>query len=32
MTVRIDWETGEGGSKGFPGFADEAKYLAWEKK
>jgi hypothetical protein len=29
MTVLIDWETGVGGSKGFPGFADEAKYDAW---
>lgn len=27
--VRVDWETGVGGSKGFPGFADEAKYDAW---
>ncbi len=32
MTVRVDWETGVGGSKGFPGFGDDAKYLAWEKK
>jgi len=32
MTVRIDWETGVGGSKGFPGFADRAKYKAWKKK
>ncbi|WP_029687140.1 DUF3304 domain-containing protein [Tatumella saanichensis] len=32
MTVRIDWETGEGGSKGFPGFADYKKYKAWETK
>ncbi len=32
MTVRVDWETGVGGSKGFPGFADWEKYLAWEKK
>ncbi len=29
MTVRIDWETGVGSSKGFPGFADRPKYLAW---
>lgn len=29
MTVRVDWETGVGGTKGFPGFADEAKYDAW---
>lgn len=29
MSVRIDWETGVGGSKGFPGFADRAKYKAW---
>lgn len=32
MTVRIDWETGVGGSKGFPGFADRKKYKEWEKK
>ncbi|HDY4952118.1 TPA: T6SS immunity phospholipase A1-binding lipoprotein Tli1-KP [Klebsiella pneumoniae] len=31
MTVRVDWETGQGSSAGFPGFADEAKYLAWKK-
>ena len=29
MTVRVDWETGVGSSKGFPGFADEVKYLTW---
>ncbi|MFN3358969.1 MAG: DUF3304 domain-containing protein [Pseudomonas sp.] len=29
MTVRVDWETGVGSSKGFPGFADEVKYDAW---
>lgn len=29
MTVRIDWETGLSGSKGFPGYADDAKYEAW---
>ena len=32
MTVRVDWETGAGSSKGFPGFADEAKYEAWAGK
>jgi hypothetical protein len=32
MTVRVDWETGAGSSKGFPGFADEAKYDAWLDK
>ena len=32
MTVKIDWETGVGGSKGFTGFADWEKYKAWEKK
>ncbi len=32
MTVRVEWETGQGSSAGFPGFADEAKYLASEKK
>ena len=29
MTVRVDWETGVGGSEGFPGFADWPKYKAW---
>ncbi len=29
MTVRVDWETGEGSSEGFPGFADREKYKAW---
>ncbi|WP_095163069.1 DUF3304 domain-containing protein [Pseudomonas sp. Irchel 3F5] len=32
MTVKIDWETGVGSSKGFPGFADEAKYDVWLDK
>ena len=32
MTVRVDWESGEASMKGFPGFADTKKYLAWEKK
>jgi hypothetical protein len=32
MTVLVDWETGAGSSKGFPGFADEAKYDAWLDK
>jgi hypothetical protein len=32
MMVRVDWETGAGSSKGFPGFADEAKYDAWLDK
>ncbi|VVP32531.1 hypothetical protein PS838_04421 [Pseudomonas fluorescens] len=32
MTVRVDWETGAGSSKGFPGFADRAKYDAWLDK
>ncbi|NWE25670.1 DUF3304 domain-containing protein [Pseudomonas gingeri] len=32
MTVRIDWETGAGSSKGFPGFGDWPKYLAWKEK
>ena len=31
MTVRVDWETGVGSSKGFPGFGDWPKYLAWKK-
>jgi hypothetical protein len=29
LTVRVDWETGVGGSKGFPGFADVDKFDAW---
>ncbi|QIX97567.1 DUF3304 domain-containing protein [Cedecea sp. FDAARGOS_727] len=32
MTVRVDWETGRADTDGFPGFGDDAKYLAWEKK
>jgi hypothetical protein len=32
MTVRIDWETGVGYSMDFPGYGNEEKYLAWEKK
>ncbi len=32
MTVRVDWETGVGSSKGFPGFADRPKYLAWREQ
>ena len=32
MAVRVDWETGVAGSKGFPGFADETKYDAWLEK
>lgn len=32
QAVRIDWQTGIGTSEGFLGFADTAKYLAWEKK
>ncbi|ERH62344.1 membrane protein [Pantoea dispersa EGD-AAK13] len=32
MTVKVDWETGVGDMDGFPGFGDDARYLAWEKK
>ena len=32
MMVRIDWESGAGSTKGFPGFADEVKYDAWLDK
>ncbi|WP_442964629.1 DUF3304 domain-containing protein [Pseudomonas sp. GCEP-101] len=32
LTVRIDWETGVAGTKGFPGFANWEKYLAWQEK
>ncbi|KTS56283.1 DUF3304 domain-containing protein, partial [Pantoea dispersa] len=31
MTVKVDWETGVGGSKGFPGFADREKFKKWKK-
>ncbi|MCS3473138.1 hypothetical protein M2401_006906 [Pseudomonas sp. JUb42] len=31
MTVRVDWETGAGSSKGYPGTIDWPKYLEWEK-
>jgi len=32
MTVRVDWETGQGSSADFPGYADEKKFLEWAKK
>jgi len=32
MSVRVDWERGLGGSKGFPGFADWPIYEAWVEK
>lgn len=32
MTVRIDWESGEASTEGFPGFADSEKYEAWYEK
>ncbi|MNE54907.1 hypothetical protein D3C80_1497220 [compost metagenome] len=32
MTVRIDWETGVGGTKGAPDFDQWEKYQAWKKK
>ncbi|WP_391529622.1 DUF3304 domain-containing protein [Photorhabdus akhurstii] len=32
MTVRVDWETGIAYSDDFPGYENEEKYLAWEKK
>ena len=32
MTVLVEWETGVGGSKGFPGFADWPRYLDWVEK
>jgi len=31
MTVRVDWETGVGGSDDFPGFSDWPKALAWRE-
>ncbi|WP_116338474.1 DUF3304 domain-containing protein [Enterobacter cloacae] len=32
MTVKIDWETGVGGSKGFSGFSDREKYKNWKRQ
>ncbi len=32
MTVRVDWETVVGSSKGFPEIRDWPKYLAWESE
>ncbi|MGF6192077.1 hypothetical protein ABIE12_003423 [Serratia sp. 509] len=32
MTVRIDWESGEASTDGFPGYEKWDKYLEWEKK
>ncbi len=32
MTVRVEWETGQGSSAGFPGFADRAKYKALDSR
>jgi len=32
MTVKVDWESGEASTEGFPGFADREKYKAWLKK
>jgi len=32
LTVRVDWETGAGSSRDFPGTGDWSKFLAWEKK
>ncbi len=31
MAVRIDWETGVSSSAGFPGYADEQKFLDWAR-
>lgn len=32
MTVRVDWESGEASTEGFPGYEKWDKYLEWEKK
>jgi hypothetical protein len=32
LTVRVDWETGAGSARDFPGFADRPKFLAWREK
>ncbi|MEI2606333.1 DUF3304 domain-containing protein [Erwinia aphidicola] len=31
-TVRIDWESGEASTEGFPGFANSKKYREWRDK
>ena len=31
MKFKVDWETGEASTKGFPGFSDRKKYDAWLK-
>ncbi|CAM6949886.1 MULTISPECIES: DUF3304 domain-containing protein [Enterobacter] len=32
MTVKIDWETGVGGTDGFPGYDHWDEYLKWQNK
>ena len=32
MKVRIDWESGEASTEGFPGFANSQKYREWRDK
>ena len=32
MAVRVDWETGVGGTDGFPGYDHWDEYLKWQKK
>ncbi|HEC2068381.1 TPA: DUF3304 domain-containing protein, partial [Klebsiella oxytoca] len=32
MTVKIEWQTGAGDMEGFPGFGDDTKLFAWDKK
>ncbi|MCO6060475.1 DUF3304 domain-containing protein [Pseudomonas sp. MOB-449] len=32
MTVQVDWETGVGGTKDFPGTVDWNEYVEWSKK
>ena len=32
MTVKIEWQTGAEDMEGFPGFGDDTKLFAWDKK
>ncbi|QXN52324.1 DUF3304 domain-containing protein [Pseudomonas fluorescens] len=32
ITVRVEWETGAGSSRGYPGLRDWSQYLAWVEK
>ncbi|WP_043201576.1 DUF3304 domain-containing protein [Pseudomonas putida] len=32
LTVRVDWETGAGSARDFPGFGDWPRYVVWREK